>query len=237
MDACTCTIEVLTDAERFPTESPGNSTTFKGFLINTANTIKLPDRTVTFFMDDAPRFLGQCAADRYTYQGCMGGGEVYLTDGSRTLTQDYMQTHGFCRPLNRYRWGFSSLALLTHLLISIAAALVLTALHFDAFCNGKTDRRIYDHDLYSDAVAVSRELDRLPFDRPPEEVSGAELKDVVEKAGARVWIDEVNDLLPRREGWRLRGWRRKRPVDEDGDEEAKSNEEQSAPLNTSSRHA
>lgn len=202
--SCTCSIDLHVLPSSI-SDSAGVNMSMAALTIS-ASTLSLPNRLLHFA--DELHFMRQCAAPGVS-DNCIGGGQLYLTDGTHTLTDGYTQEHGFCRPLNRYRWGFSSLALLTHLLISITAALVLSALHYDAFCNGRTDRKMLDSNLYSDAVAVTLELDRLAFGAALGRVPGSQLEALVERERASVSIEEdEDDLKPRRVLWQQRRQRR-----------------------------
>lgn len=170
-------------------------TTFDFDVVNITSS-NLTLRSHTWSLDGGLYFTRQCASNEIN-NNCLDVGNVLLTDGNYTLSRDFMQVHGFCRPLNEYKWGFSSLALLTHLSITLLVASILMALHFDAFRNGKSDRHALDNNLYSDVVIVSRELERLPFGRPLEDVAASELERVVKAKDVRICIENHDLERPR----------------------------------------
>ena len=164
-----------------------------------SSNITLQNQTYSF--EDSLSYFRQCASHRSEVQ-CRQG-LAYLTDGNYTLTDLYIQDHGFCMPLKAYKWGFSAQALFTHLMITIAVAILLMALHLDAFCNGRADQQMLDSNSYSDAVAVARELEKLPFECPLEELPASELDAMEEKHHAKVQID-ADELPPSRwTTWRM----------------------------------
>lgn len=141
-------------------------------------------------------FCPQCATESVNTD-CIAGGRTYRMDSNYTLTPDFMQQYGICRPLNKFRWGFSSLALLTYLLTTWSVALVLPALHFDALRNDQLDKHVFDGNFFSDAVVISRELENLEVDRPLDQVPPPELKKVAETAQAIVIPCDYNILRSR----------------------------------------
>ena len=196
---CNCTISVNTARSDLYSSSSNTPVTV---LDITSSNLTLNSRTFSF--DGGLYFTHQCGSGESIAGGCLDSGSALLTNGDYTLDQHFMQDHGFCRPLNQYKWGFSSLALLTHLLITLLVAGILTTLHFDAFCKGKSDRQELDNNVYSDAVIVSRELERLPMDRPLEDVTASELNGVVQAKKASVCIENDDLERPRGSLWQFR---------------------------------
>jgi hypothetical protein len=65
---------------------------------------------------------------------------------------------GKCLPGNDYIWGFSSLMLFTFCMITIAVALLLMTLHYDAYFNSAADRYKLSISPYRDVLDLAEEL-------------------------------------------------------------------------------
>jgi hypothetical protein len=69
-----------------------------------------------------------------------------------------IERHGKCLPRDDYVWGFSSLILFTFCMITVAVAILLIILHYDAYFNSAADRYKLSISPYRDLLDLAEEL-------------------------------------------------------------------------------
>jgi len=105
-------------------------------------------------------------------------------DNNISYTASDILERGKCLPADDYIWGFSSLMLFTFCMITIAVALILITLHYDAYFNSAADRYRLSISPYRDVLDLAEEL-RAHYgvaetaDMPAKELDGAMRKDPV----------------------------------------------------------
>lgn len=114
----------------------------------------------------------------------------------------YLEEKGVCLPGDDYIWGFSSLMLFTFCMITIAVALILITLHYDAYFNSAADRYKFSISPYRDVLDLAEELRRHYGSAETAEMPAKELDTRMRKEPVAVGL-ETGDLH------RSRGARRK----------------------------
>jgi hypothetical protein len=90
-------------------------------------------------------------------QGSTGAHLLFAYKNVSMTPQDVLVA-GKCLPGNDYIWGFSSLMLFTFCMITIAVALLLMTLHYDAYFNSAADRYKLSISPYRDVLDLAEEL-------------------------------------------------------------------------------
>lgn len=112
------------------------------------------------------------------------GADLLFAYNNVSITPYNILLNGKCLPDSDYIWGFSSLMLFTFCMITIAVALFLIALHYDAYFNSAADRYKLSISPYRDVLDVAEEL-RAHYgateaaDMPAEELDKAMREDPV----------------------------------------------------------
>jgi hypothetical protein len=86
------------------------------------------------------------------------GPELLFAYKNVSITSQDILAGGKCLPGNDYIWGFSSLMLFTFCMITIAVALLLMTLHYDAYFNSAADRYKLSISPYRDVLDLAEEL-------------------------------------------------------------------------------
>lgn len=128
----------------------------------------------------------------------------YMGTGNTSMSKDYLVQHGSCLPSGRYEWGFSSLMLLVFCLISTIFALIVTALHSDAYWNGQADRLQYDVNHYRDAVDLVQDVRDKYFGDAIYSMTAEDLKARLERRERTIALDTPELPASRMEEKRLR---------------------------------
>ena len=116
-----------------------------------------------------------------------------LPETNHTLTKDFILANSFCRPLNTYQWGFSSLLLLVFCLMSTLFALIFLLLHWDIYWNSRAGRLRSHISIYRDAIDLVTELKR----QFGEQVVGLPAQELEQRVhGCRETIYLETDELP-----------------------------------------
>lgn len=83
---------------------------------------------------------------------------TWFAYGNTTYSVGDVEVNGKCLPTDGYIWGFSSLMLFTFCMITIAVALIVIALHYDAYFNSAADRYKLSISPYRDVLDLAEEL-------------------------------------------------------------------------------
>jgi hypothetical protein len=87
-----------------------------------------------------------------------GYGVSWFAYGNTSYAAEDVEEYGNCLPTDSYIWGFSSLMLFTFCMITIAFALLLITLHYDAYLNSAADRYKLSISPYRDVLDLAEEL-------------------------------------------------------------------------------
>jgi hypothetical protein len=83
---------------------------------------------------------------------------TFFAYGNATYWAYEIEDMGSCLPSDEYIWGFSSLMLFTFCMITIAVALLLITLHYDAYFNSAADRYKLSISSYRDVLDLAEDL-------------------------------------------------------------------------------
>jgi hypothetical protein len=86
------------------------------------------------------------------------GADLLFAYKNVSIAPQEILVRGKCLPGNDYIWGFSSLMLFTFCMITIAVALLLMTLHYDAYFNSAADRYKLSISPYRDVLDLAEEL-------------------------------------------------------------------------------
>lgn len=138
------------------------------------------------------------------HTGSVGTATInYMSTGNLTFSSDYLRANSKCEPSDKYEWGFSSLLLLVFCLFTIIFAMILTALHADAFWNSRADRHEYDVNHFRDAVDIVYELRDNYVEDSILHMPARELVQGLHDRDKSMQLD-IKELPPSRsEQWRL----------------------------------
>ena len=113
-------------------------------------------RNNTYDLSDAKGLLSLTA--NYPPSPDNPSGNTYFAFGNTTHSAGEVESSGKCLPTDGYIWGFSSLMLFTFCMITIAVALLLITLHYDAYFNSAADRYKLHISPYRDLLDLAEEL-------------------------------------------------------------------------------
>ena len=86
------------------------------------------------------------------------GASLVFAYNNASITPQEILVDGKCLPGNDYIWGFSSILLFTFCMVTIAVALLLMTLHYDAYLNSAADRYELSISPYRDLLDLAEEL-------------------------------------------------------------------------------
>jgi hypothetical protein len=122
-----------------------NRTTLKSVIVIGNTTYNLSDNTLDLSENRLPSEGGT-------------GADLVFAYNNTSITPREILLDGKCLPGNDYIWGFSSILLFTFCMVTIAIALLLITLHFDAYLNSAADRYKLSISPYRDVLDLAEEL-------------------------------------------------------------------------------
>ncbi|KAI7485345.1 hypothetical protein KC367_g5490 [Hortaea werneckii] len=109
---------------------------------------------------------------------------------------------GKCLPSKDYVWGFSSLMLFTFCVLTILILLLLTALHYDAYCNSMADRYKLRISAFRDVLDLAEELRAHYSEADVASMSAPELDQSMQTDPAMIGLETATLRNPRAARWK-----------------------------------